>query len=99
MRSKKNNIFLGIDWLLVLFYFILIFLGWLNIYAATVTEDQSEIINLSSEYGKQIIWIGLSIPIILLILMFDAKMYEKYASIIYAASLISLLGLFVFGKT
>jgi rod shape determining protein RodA len=30
--------------------------------------------------------------------MFDAKMYEKYASIIYAASLISLLGLFVFGK-
>lgn len=98
MRSKKNNIFLGIDWLLVLFYFILIFLGWLNIYAATVTEDQSEIINLSSEYGKQIIWIGLSIPIILLILMFDAKMYEKYASIIYVASLISLLGLFVFGK-
>lgn len=98
MRHKKNNIFLGIDWLLVLFYFILIFLGWLNIYSATVTEDNYDIINFSSEYGKQIIWIGLSIPLILLILMFDAKLYEKYASIIYLVSLISLVGLFVLGK-
>ena len=98
MRNKKNNIFLGIDWLLVLFYFILIFLGWLNIYAATITEDEYQIINFASEYGKQIIWIGLSIPLILLILTFDAKMYEKYASIIYVVSLVLLIGLFVFGK-
>lgn len=98
MRSKKNNIFLGVDWILVLFYFILIFLGWLNIYAATISEDQFQLLNLTTEYGKQIIWIGLSIPLIMLILMFDAKFYEKYASIIYISSLFLLLGLFAFGK-
>ncbi|SDX40600.1 rod shape determining protein RodA [Lutibacter oricola] len=98
MRSKKNNIFLGIDWVLVGFYFVLIFIGWLNIYAATLDEIDYDLINFSTEYGKQLVWIGLSIPLILLILMFDSKFYEKYSSIIYIISVASLIGLFLFGK-
>ncbi|PKP14473.1 MAG: rod shape-determining protein RodA [Bacteroidetes bacterium HGW-Bacteroidetes-3] len=98
MRSRKDNIFHGIDWILVLFYFVFIFLGWINIYAATINEIQFDLLNFSTEYGKQLIWIGLSLPIILLILMFEAKFYEKYASIIYVITLILLAGLFVLGK-
>lgn len=98
MRSRKDNIFHGIDWILVLFYFILIFTGWINIYAATINENQFDLLNFSTEYGKQLIWIGFSILIILLILMFEAKFYEKYAAIIYGSSLLLLAGLFVLGK-
>lgn len=98
MRSRKTNIFYGIDWVLVLFYFILVFFGWINIYSATITNEQFDLMNFSTEYGKQLIWIGLSVPIILLILLFDAKFYEKYASLIYLISLASLAGLFVLGK-
>lgn len=98
MRSRKDNIFYGIDWILVLFYFVFIFLGWINIYAATISETQFDLLNFSTEYGKQLIWIGLSFPIILLILMFEAKFYEKYASIIYLIFLALLAGLFVLGK-
>jgi len=98
LRSRKTNIFFGIDWALVFFYFILVFFGWINIYSATISEEYFDIINFSTEYGKQLIWIGLSLPIILLILLFDAKFYEKYASLIYLISLVSLAGLFIFGK-
>lgn len=84
--------------MLVLFYFILIFLGWINIYSATVNEDQLQLINFSTEYGKQIIWILLSIPLILFILLFDAKFYENFASLMYIAALLSLIGLFIIGK-
>lgn len=77
---------------------MLVLFGWINIYSATITEEQFDIINFSTEYGKQLIWIGLSFPIILLILLFDAKFYEKYASLIYLICLISLAGLFIFGK-
>ncbi|WP_298263579.1 rod shape-determining protein RodA [uncultured Lutibacter sp.] len=98
MRSKKANILYGIDWILVLFYLVLIFLGWINIYSATVTETEQELINFTTEYGKQLVWIGLSFPLIFIILLFEAKFYEKYASIIYIISLISLVGLFAFGK-
>jgi rod shape determining protein RodA len=83
----------------VFFYLILIFLGWINIYAATITENQFDLLNFSTEYGKQLIWIGLSFPLILLILLFEAKFYEKFASIIYLSSLVILVGLFLFGKT
>jgi rod shape determining protein RodA len=83
---------------LVLFYFVLIFLGWINIYSATVTEEQLPLVNFSTEYGKQIIWILLSLPLILIILLFDAKFYENFSSIMYIVALISLVGLFVFGK-
>ena len=98
MRNKTNNIFYGIDWVLVLLYLALIFLGWLNIYAASVSENNISLINFSTEYGKQIIWIGLSFPLIILILIFDAKFYTKYASLIYLGSLLSLIGLFILGK-
>jgi rod shape determining protein RodA len=98
LRSRKDNIFHGIDWILVLFYFVFIFLGWINIYAATISENQYDLLNFTTEYGKQLIWIGFSIPIILLILMFEAKFYEKYAVIIYVSFLALLAGLFVFGK-
>ncbi len=98
MRSRKKNIFYGIDWVLILLYLILIFLGWINIYAATITENNLNLINFSTEYGKQLIWIGFSFPIILLILLFEAKFYEQFASIIYLISLVSLVGLFILGK-
>jgi rod shape determining protein RodA len=48
---------------------------------------------------KQLIFIILTIPLIFIILFVDGKFYEKYASIIYGISLLSLAGLFVFGKT
>ena len=73
-------------------------MGWINIYSTTYSNEQIDLINLSTEYGKQLIWIGCSIPIILVILMFDAKFYEKYASIIYLVALAMLVGLFIFGK-
>jgi len=98
LRTRKNNIFQGIDWVLVLFYFSLTFVGWLNIYSATHTEENYSIINFSTEYGKQLVWIALSVPLILLILLFETKFYEKYSSLIYLVSIFSLIGLFLFGK-
>jgi rod shape determining protein RodA len=48
---------------------------------------------------KQFIFIALTIPLIFVVLFVDGKFYEKYASIIFGISLLSLIGLFAFGKT
>jgi len=98
LRAEKNNIFLGVDWILVLLYIVLVGFGWMNIYAATVTDDTNELLDLSTRYGKQLLWILLSIPLIIFILFFNAKFYEKYASILYLISILALVGLFIFGK-
>lgn len=99
MRQEKNNIFAGIDWLLVFIYIILVSFGWLNIFAASKAEEYFELFNFSTKYGKQFIFICLTIPLIIIILFFNSKFYEKFASILYLISLLSLVGLFLFGKT
>lgn len=99
MRQERNNIFLGVDWLLVLIYILLVSFGWINIYAASFTEqDTSSLLNFSTKYGKQLVFIGLSIPLIIFILFFNAKFYERFSSVFYIISVISLAGLFLFGK-
>lgn len=97
MRKRKTNIFAGIDWVLVSFYVVLVFFGWLNIYAASLSENQRDIFDFSTLYGKQLIWIGLSFLLILIIISIDSKFYERFSGIFYIAAILSLLGLFVLG--
>ncbi|WP_299062017.1 rod shape-determining protein RodA [uncultured Polaribacter sp.] len=99
MRQERNNIFVGVDWLLVILFVVLVGFGWLNIYSASKSEEDIEILSFSTKYGKQLIFICLTIPLIVLILFFNSKFYEKFSSILYIISLLSLVGLFLFGKT
>ena len=87
-QSVKNNI----DWISIIIYALLVILGWLNIYSSSLSS-------MEDTYQKQLIFIILTIPLIFIVLSVDGKFYEKYASIIFGISLLSLLGLFVFGKT
>jgi rod shape determining protein RodA len=98
VRTEKNNIFYGVDWTLVILYSLLVGFGWVNIYAASITDDNTKILDISTRYGKQLVWMVLCIPLIVFILFFNSKFYEKFASIFYFISILSLIGLFLFGK-
>ena len=99
MRQEGNNIFAGIDWILVTLFVILVSFGWLNIYSASKTDEYIELLSFSTKYGKQFIFICLTIPLIISILFFNGKFYERFSSVLYLISLLSLVGLFIFGKT
>ena len=87
-QSLTNNI----DWVCISIYIALVLMGWLNIYSSSLSSTDG-----TAE--KQFIFIVLTIPLIFILLYVDGKFYEKYASIIYGISLLSLVGLFAFGKT
>jgi rod shape determining protein RodA len=89
---KNQSLSSNIDWICIIIYVALVFLGWLNIYSSSLSSTEGT-------YEKQAIFIALSIPLIFILLYIDGKFYEKYASIIFVISLVSLAGLFVFGKT
>ena len=89
---KNQSITNNIDWSSVIIYSALVLLGWLNIYSSSLSSMEG-----TSE--KQFLFIALTIPLIFIVLFVDGKFYEKYASIIYGVSLLSLIGLFAFGKT
>lgn len=97
---KNQNVTSNIDWISVVIYIALVTMGWLNIYSSSLsgTVDSNSIIDFSQIYGKQFLFILFTIPLIFVILMLDAKFYEKFSIIIFLISLLTLLGLFVFGK-
>lgn len=96
---RNQSTFGNIDWVTILLYMALVFMGWINIYSASVPVEGASFFDFSSEYGKQLIFIFSSLLVIGFLLALDAKFYEKYAGILYFIALLSLAGLYVFGKT
>jgi len=94
-----NSVIRRLDWLTVLLYVLLVFFGWANIYSTTLTEENISIFSLSTAYGKQLFFIGLSFVVIVLLMSIESSFFERFASIFYLASILLLLGLFLFGKT
>ncbi|MFD2516940.1 rod shape-determining protein RodA [Salinimicrobium flavum] len=87
------------DWLSILIYFLLVMIGWVNIYSASLDDTATSFFDLDQIYGKQMLWIMLSVFLIVILLSIEAKFYERFSSVIYLFALISILGLFFFGKT
>ena len=87
-----------LDWVVVIIYLALVLFGYFNILSASTDGAFNSYFDLSEPYGKQSVFIGLSLISIVLILSIDAKFYERFASIIYLLSLVALAGLFLFGK-
>lgn len=89
----------GFDWISILIYLALISFGWANIYSASLGSNTGAFFDLDQVYGKQALWILLSLLLIVIVLSIEAKFYQRFSSVIYIISLLSLAGLFVFGKT
>ncbi|KAB1156751.1 rod shape-determining protein RodA [Flavobacterium luteum] len=97
---KNQSVTNNLDWVSVIIYITLVVMGWLNIYSSSLSlSDDNYILDLSQFYGKQLLSIVLTIPLIFMVLSVDGKFYEKYSTIIFGVALLSLAGLFVFGKT
>ena len=93
--TRRNS---KIDWWMVGLYTALVCFGWVNIYSASLTETQS-LLDLNEIYGKQLLWILLSVVLIVFILAVESKFYERFSSLIYLFALLALLGLYAFGQT
>lgn len=90
---------ISFDWVTILIYLVLISFGWMNIYSASLGDSPSGIFDVNQIYGKQALWIILGFLMIVIILSIEAKFYMKFSSVFYIISLLSILGLFAFGKT
>src|SRR5690606_12670056 len=87
------------DWLTILLYLLMVLFGWVNIYSASLGDNLSSYFDFNEVYGKQAVWILLSFLLITVVLAIDSRFYQRFASVIYIIALLSLAGLFVFGKT
>ena len=93
---NRNNVWANIDWITVSIYLAMMFIGWINIYAAVYNEEHKSIFDFSQQYGKQLIWIFAAIFIAMLMINTDSKFFVTFSFPIYVFFvLILILVLFI----
>jgi rod shape determining protein RodA len=73
-------------------YAIMVILGWLNIYASEYDPQAAfSIFSISSSAGKQLIFIGVSLVVIILIIVLDDKLFDSLAYPIWGFFIVMLI--------
>lgn len=84
-EKKLNKKFLkNIEWSILICVIILIAIGCIALYSATQSTEHDELI-------KQLIWLGISIPIMIAVIFIDYELIVKISPIAYGLILISLI--------
>ena len=89
--SRSGNILQHVDWITIGIFLALVIFGWLNIYGASYTFDQTSIFDFSNRAGKQFTWILGSLVLGGVLLMIDYKTYDVLAYIAYGLMVLLLL--------
>ena len=95
---RENQRRFKFDWIIIILFLLLVGFGYLNILSASHVGEITSYFDTNQLYGKHLIFIGLTFVLIVFILSFEAKFYERFASIIYLIAILALIGLFFFGK-
>ena len=97
--KRPDSILANIDWLTILVFFLMVMLGWINLYAAVFDEEsQQNMFDLSQNSGKQLLYIISTIFLIIIIVSVDFKFYNSFAYIIYGFIIVLLISVLLFGK-
>ncbi len=96
--SARENIATNFDKPLLLLYLALMFMGWANIYSAAYDPEFPSMFDQSKEYGKQAVWMGISLVLGSGILLIRGELFKEAAYGVYAFVLLLLIGVLIFGK-
>jgi rod shape determining protein RodA len=101
--SQESNQIGKLDWISVGLYALFVLLGWISIYSAVYNPEAPLWIFdeafYTSNAGRQLIWIGTSLILIMLIFALDFRFFESFAVFIYAAFMLALITVPFLGVT
>jgi rod shape determining protein RodA len=86
----------GVDFISVLLYMALVLLGFFTIYSASHTGETFEF-TLQTKYGKQLLWIVVSLVIAFVVLLTESRFFEVFSFYIFGGCLVLLAIVLVVG--
>ncbi|MVM38300.1 rod shape-determining protein RodA [Spirosoma sp. HMF3257] len=82
----------NIDWLTLLLYLGCVTMGWLNVYAAVYSpEDHTSLFDMSTNAGKQLMWIGTTVILIICVLVINHTFFDTFAFVFYGFMILLLI--------
>jgi rod shape determining protein RodA len=88
---KEENLISYLDWPLFISFLLMLIMGLATVYSVAYTPEDPSLFDLDKQYGKQSIWIGISLFLGLLVFLIDSDIYRKFAFPIYLFTLLLLL--------
>lgn len=99
---RRGNILSNTDWITVLFYLLLVVFGWMNIYSVNYVEAEGFDFQVtgvgSNRYSIQLMWIGISLIVAIIIFLIDSRFYNFIAYPTYLVAIVLLVFVLTFGK-
>lgn len=96
--TRRVSLIKNLDWWTIFMYVLLVFLGWVNIYAAVYNEDHQSIFDVTQRYGKQLMWIGAAFFLAIVILIIEGKFFSAFAYPTYLTMIFLLIAVLLFGR-
>ncbi len=88
---QDEKIISNIDWPLLGVFLLLMLMGLATVYSVAYNPEHPNIFDFSQKYGKQLVWLFVSLFLGLLVLLIDADIYRKFATPIYLFTLVLLV--------
>lgn len=92
---QQQSIIGNLDWPLFITYLLMLIMGFATVYSVAYSDEHPMIWDYSQKYGKQLVWILVSLFLGLMVFLIDADIYRKFALPIYLFTL-SLLVVVLF---
>ena len=90
MRNR-NLIVNRLDFPLLIAVMLLMTIGLISVYSVSFNPYSPSLFDFGEKYGKQFVWLVLSLFSGLLILLIDSDIFRKYAENIYVFCLLMLI--------
>lgn len=95
---NQRSIFFNVDWITILIYLALCTIGWFNIHAAVYDPMNPSIVDMDTNYGKQLLFIVSGLLLGVVILLMDGKFFSTASPIFYGVTLLLLVLVLVVGR-
>ncbi|MBO4524972.1 MAG: rod shape-determining protein RodA [Bacteroidales bacterium] len=99
-NTARRSLGKAVDWRLVLYWLILVFIGWINIYASIHSSEPASIFDWSCRSGKQFVWI-LTATVLAAVILFvvNPRLWEVAAVPAYFVVLFLLVAVIFVGAS
>ena len=99
-NSARRSLGKAVDWRLVLYWLVLVAIGWINIYASIHSSEPASIFDWSCRSGKQFVWI-LTAAVLAVVILFavNPRLWEVVAVPSYFVVLFLLVAVIFVGAS
>jgi len=97
-NQQQRSFFFNVDWVMVIIYLALCTIGVVNIHSAMYDDKHPSLLDFSTDYGKQLLYIIVGVTVGIVILLLESRFFSSLAPFFYGITCLLLVLVLVIGR-